>query len=196
MQVYKMTGISVWYIGNLSQLEVVILVHQRLFLFHFVGFTTKRHEIRFDIGWKSICWATRLLQRWLCLYSCASKISLCFGGNGYVLHCSLCELLFLSVFSSFLLIIVNIIPWLWLSTLSCCDTTTQSLIVRPTCKTSNWKKNLEVLVLLIRLLSWSFTLSDFVSLFLKHLKEEMRLGYLAQELIAIDRLSPESWYPS
>lgn len=55
MQVYKMTGISVWYIGNLSQLEVVILVHQRLFLFHFVGFTTKRHEIRFDIGWKSIC---------------------------------------------------------------------------------------------------------------------------------------------
>ncbi|CAH2053554.1 unnamed protein product, partial [Thlaspi arvense] len=34
---------------------------------------------------------------------------------------------------------------------------------------------------------------DTYSTVLYHLKEEMRLGYLAQELISIDRLSPESW---
>ncbi|KAL1199463.1 Cell division cycle protein-like protein [Cardamine amara subsp. amara] len=38
-----------------------------------------------------------------------------------------------------------------------------------------------------------FCFSDFLSLVLKHLKEEMRLGYLAQELISVDRLSPETW---
>ncbi|CAA0382624.1 unnamed protein product [Arabidopsis thaliana] len=34
---------------------------------------------------------------------------------------------------------------------------------------------------------------DTYSTVLYHLKEEMRLGYLAQELISVDRLSPESW---
>ncbi|EFH55958.1 hypothetical protein ARALYDRAFT_345526 [Arabidopsis lyrata subsp. lyrata] len=34
---------------------------------------------------------------------------------------------------------------------------------------------------------------DTYSTVLHHLKEEMRLGYLAQELISVDRLSPESW---
>ncbi|VVA97829.1 unnamed protein product [Arabis nemorensis] len=34
---------------------------------------------------------------------------------------------------------------------------------------------------------------DTYSTVLYHLKEEMRLGYLAKELISIDRLSPESW---
>nr|VDD46221.1 unnamed protein product [Brassica oleracea] len=37
---------------------------------------------------------------------------------------------------------------------------------------------------------------DTYSTVLYHLKEEMRLGYLAQELIAVDRLSPESWCAS
>ncbi|KAF8062851.1 hypothetical protein N665_1191s0006 [Sinapis alba] len=37
---------------------------------------------------------------------------------------------------------------------------------------------------------------DTYSTVLYHLKEEMRLGYLAQDLIAIDRLSPESWCAS
>lgn len=31
-------------------------------------------------------------------------------------------------------------------------------------------------------------------LLLQHLNEEMRLSYLAQELISIDRLSPQAWY--
>jgi anaphase-promoting complex subunit 3 len=30
--------------------------------------------------------------------------------------------------------------------------------------------------------------------FLQHLNVEMRLSYLAQELISIDRLSPQAWY--
>ncbi|KAG7582171.1 Tetratricopeptide-like helical domain superfamily [Arabidopsis suecica] len=34
---------------------------------------------------------------------------------------------------------------------------------------------------------------DTYSTVLYHLKEEMRLGYLAQELISVDRLSPETW---
>ncbi|EOA33148.1 hypothetical protein CARUB_v10016489mg [Capsella rubella] len=34
---------------------------------------------------------------------------------------------------------------------------------------------------------------DTYSTVLYHLKEEMRLGYLAQELISVDRQSPESW---
>ncbi|XP_010535181.1 PREDICTED: cell division cycle protein 27 homolog A isoform X2 [Tarenaya hassleriana] len=34
---------------------------------------------------------------------------------------------------------------------------------------------------------------DIYSTVLYHLKEEMRLGYLAQELLSIDRLAPESW---
>ncbi|KAG2305976.1 hypothetical protein Bca52824_025724 [Brassica carinata] len=37
---------------------------------------------------------------------------------------------------------------------------------------------------------------DTYSTVLYHLKEEMRLGYLAQDLIAVDRLSPESWCAS
>lgn len=28
----------------------------------------------------------------------------------------------------------------------------------------------------------------------QHLKEEMKLSYLAQELISTDRLSPQAWY--
>ncbi|ESQ48300.1 hypothetical protein EUTSA_v10021943mg [Eutrema salsugineum] len=34
---------------------------------------------------------------------------------------------------------------------------------------------------------------DTYSTVLYHLKQEMRLGYLAQELISVDRLSPETW---
>jgi hypothetical protein len=30
-------------------------------------------------------------------------------------------------------------------------------------------------------------------LLLQHLKEEMKLSYLAQELISTDRLAPQSW---
>ncbi|CAN6886401.1 unnamed protein product [Brassica oleracea] len=37
---------------------------------------------------------------------------------------------------------------------------------------------------------------DTYSTVLYHLKEEMRLGYLAQELISVDRISPESWCAS
>ncbi|CAH8316165.1 unnamed protein product [Eruca vesicaria subsp. sativa] len=37
---------------------------------------------------------------------------------------------------------------------------------------------------------------DTYSTVLYHLKEEMKLGYLAQELIKVDRLSPESWCAS
>lgn len=51
-----------------------------------------------------------------------------------------------------------------------------------------------LLINLQRFLCYCLTFSVFGSLFLKHLKEEMRLGYLAKELISIDRLSPDSWY--
>lgn len=35
--------------------------------------------------------------------------------------------------------------------------------------------------------------TSFVSL-LQHLNEEMRLSYLAQDLVSIDRLSPQAWF--
>jgi len=35
---------------------------------------------------------------------------------------------------------------------------------------------------------------DIYSTVLYHLNAEMRLSYLAQELISIDRLSPQAWY--
>lgn len=37
-------------------------------------------------------------------------------------------------------------------------------------------------------------ISHQIMMFLQHLKEDMKLSYLAQELISTDRLAPQSWY--
>ena len=48
-------------------------------------------------------------------------------------------------------------------------------------------------VQLLATLTFIYKLACFV-IFLQHLNAEMRLSYLAQELISIDRLSPQAWY--
>jgi len=48
-------------------------------------------------------------------------------------------------------------------------------------------------VQLLATLTFIYKLACFCY-FLQHLNAEMRLSYLAQELISIDRLSPQAWY--